>query len=137
MIISRSFHVAQMASWFQTTVMFQCIYVPHLLYPFLCQQTFKLLPHLHFTHLSEFPKNFLSFYLSISSTSLFVWQNSWGFIHLINELAVQVQCRIQEAWGWCTGMTRRDGMGREGGDKSGYEYTYNALYILTYCIEDR
>ena len=22
-------------------------------------------------------------------------------------------CRIQDAWGWCTGMTQRDGMGRE------------------------
>ena len=25
------------------------------------------------------------------------------------------QCRVQEAWGWCTGMTQRDGMGREVG----------------------
>ena len=25
----------------------------------------------------------------------------------------QVRCRIQEAWGWCTGMTQRDGMGKE------------------------
>ena len=32
-----------------------------------------------------------------------------------NELPVQVRCRIQEAWGWCTGMTQRDGMGREVG----------------------
>ena len=28
---------------------------------------------------------------------------------------VQVRCRIQDAWGWCTGMTQRDGMGREVG----------------------
>ena len=28
---------------------------------------------------------------------------------------VQVRCRIQEAWGWCTEMTQRDGMGREEG----------------------
>ena len=29
--------------------------------------------------------------------------------------------RIQDAWGWCTGMTQRDGMGREveGGFKMG------------------
>ena len=27
----------------------------------------------------------------------------------------EVQCRIHEAWGWCTGRTQRDGMGREGG----------------------
>ena len=25
----------------------------------------------------------------------------------------QVRCMIQDAWGWCTGMTQRDGMGRE------------------------
>ena len=26
---------------------------------------------------------------------------------------VQVRCMILEAWGWCTGMTQRDGTGRE------------------------
>ena len=35
--------------------------------------------------------------------------------HIRNESPVQVQCRIQEAWGWYTGMTQRDGMGREVG----------------------
>ena len=35
--------------------------------------------------------------------------------HIRNESPVQVQCRIQDAWGWCTGMTQRDGMGREVG----------------------
>ena len=30
-------------------------------------------------------------------------------------VTVQVQCRIQEAWGWCTEMTQRDGLGREVG----------------------
>ena len=35
------------------------------------------------------------------------------------------QCRIQDAWGWCTGMTQRDGTGREvgGGFKMGNTYT--------------
>ena len=33
--------------------------------------------------------------------------------HMGNELPVQVRCGMQEAWGWCTGMTQRDGMGRE------------------------
>ena len=28
---------------------------------------------------------------------------------------VQVQCTILDAWGWCTGTTQRDGMGREEG----------------------
>ena len=32
-----------------------------------------------------------------------------------NESPVQVQCMIQGAQGWCTGMTQRDGMGREVG----------------------
>ena len=32
---------------------------------------------------------------------------------------------IQDAWGWCTGMTQRDGMGREvgGGFKMGNKCT--------------
>ena len=35
--------------------------------------------------------------------------------HIRNKSPVQVRCRIQDAWGWCTGMTQRDGMGREEG----------------------
>ena len=31
------------------------------------------------------------------------------------ESPVQVQCRILDAWGWCTGTTQRDGTGREEG----------------------
>ena len=30
-------------------------------------------------------------------------------------MPVQVQCTILDAWGWCTGMTQRDGTGREEG----------------------
>ena len=39
---------------------------------------------------------------------------------------VQVQCMRQGARGWCTGMTQRDGMGREvGGVQDGeHMYTY-------------
>ena len=33
----------------------------------------------------------------------------------VAELPVQVRCRILDAWGWCTGTTQRDGMGREEG----------------------
>ena len=32
-----------------------------------------------------------------------------------NESPVQVRCMILDAWGWCTGTTQRDGMGREVG----------------------
>jgi len=34
---------------------------------------------------------------------------------LWNESPVQVRCTILDAWGWCTGTTQRDGMGREEG----------------------
>ena len=39
------------------------------------------------------------------------------FGHLMQRVdsPVQVQCTILDAWGWCTGMTQRDGMGREEG----------------------
>ena len=39
----------------------------------------------------------------------------------INALPVQVRCMILDAWGWCTGITQRDGMGRKvgGGFRSG------------------
>ena len=36
------------------------------------------------------------------------------YYHVRNELPVYVRYRIQDAWGWCTGMTQRDGIGREG-----------------------
>ena len=35
--------------------------------------------------------------------------------HVWNETPVQVRCTILDAWGWCTGMTQWDGMGREEG----------------------
>ena len=45
--------------------------------------------------------------------------------HIGNESPIQVRCWIQEAWGWCTGMTQRDGMGREerGGFRMGNTFT--------------
>ena len=46
-----------------------------------------------------------------------IWENGIEtcIISYINESPVQVQCKILDAWGWCTGMTQRDGMGREEG----------------------
>ena len=37
------------------------------------------------------------------------------YYHMWNRSPVQVQCMRQGAQGWCTGMTQRDGMGREVG----------------------
>ena len=46
------------------------------------------------------------------------WENGIEtcLISCKKELPVQVQCRIRDAWGWCTGMTQRDGTGRDVGD---------------------
>ena len=47
------------------------------------------------------------------------------YYHVRNELPVYVQYRIQDAWGWCTGMIQRDDMGWEmgGGFKIGNSRT--------------
>ena len=37
------------------------------------------------------------------------------YYHVRNESPLYVFCRIEDAWGWCTGMTQRDDMGREVG----------------------
>ena len=42
------------------------------------------------------------------------------YYHMWNRSPVQVRCMRQGAQGWCTGMTKRDGMGREGERGSGW-----------------
>ena len=37
------------------------------------------------------------------------------YYHIRNESPVQVRCIIQGAQGWCTGITQKDGIGREVG----------------------
>ena len=46
-----------------------------------------------------------------------IWENGMKHVkyHVGNELPVQVRCTMLDAWGWCTGTTQRDGMGREEG----------------------
>ena len=39
--------------------------------------------------------------------------------HIWKESPAQVRCMILDTWGWCTGTTQRDGMGREEGGASG------------------
>ena len=39
-----------------------------------------------------------------------------GGVSYKKESPVQVQCMIQDARGWCTGMTQKDGTGREVGE---------------------
>ena len=46
-----------------------------------------------------------------------IWENGIEtcIISYMKESPVQVRCTILDAWGWCTGMTQRDGMGRDEG----------------------
>ena len=46
-----------------------------------------------------------------------IWENSIETCLLshVKQIASQVQCTRQGAQGWCSGMTQRDGMGREVG----------------------
>ena len=32
---------------------------------------------------------------------------------IVKGFSIVNECMIQDAWGWCTGMTQRDGTGRE------------------------
>ena len=56
-----------------------------------------------------------------------IWENSTETCILSygNRSPVQVWCMRQGAQGWCTGMTLRDGVGREvgGGSEWGHMYT--------------
>ena len=46
-----------------------------------------------------------------------IWENGIEHVyyHIRNKSPVPIPCMIQDAWGWCTGITQRDGTGREGG----------------------
>ena len=46
-----------------------------------------------------------------------IWENGIETckISCMKRVPVQVRCTILDAWGWCTGTTQRDGMGREEG----------------------
>ena len=39
--------------------------------------------------------------------------------NIMYETSHQVRCTIVDAWGWCTGTTQREGMGREEGEGVG------------------
>ena len=43
------------------------------------------------------------------------WHWNMYINHIWNESPVQVRCMRQGARGWCTGMTQRDGMGKDAG----------------------
>ena len=53
------------------------------------------------------------------------------YYHVRNEWPVYVRCRIQDAWGWCTGMTQRDVMGREAGE--GFMFGNACTLVVDSC----
>ena len=46
-----------------------------------------------------------------------IWENGIEICkyHVGNVLPAQVRCTLLDAWGWCTGTTQWDGVGREEG----------------------
>ena len=54
--------------------------------------------------------------------------------HMWNESPVHVQCMIQDAWGWCTGMTQRDSMGREVGCRFSMGNTCTPVADSCWCM---
>ena len=88
-------------------------------------------------HLSAFARAFfpLSFFQfkdnEENSSSLYLIRHLFPVrYHMMwNESPVQVRCMIQDAWGWCTGMTQRDSMGREVQDGE-HVYTRGRLMLM-------
>ena len=59
------------------------------------------------------------------------WHSNKYNIIYKNELPAQVRCMILVAWGWCTGMTQRDGMWREVGVQDGeHVYTCGGFMLM-------
>ena len=60
-----------------------------------------------------------------------IWENGIEHVyyHIRNESPLQVQCMIQDAQGWCTGMTQRDGMGRDVGGVFRMENTCTPMAV--------
>ena len=53
------------------------------------------------------------------------------YYHMWNESPVQVWCMIQDAWGWCTGLTQRDGICREVG--GGFRMRNTCIHMVDSC----
>ena len=53
------------------------------------------------------------------------------YYHVRNESPVYVQCKIQDAWGWCTGMMQRDDTGWEVG--GGFMFGNSCTPVVDSC----
>ena len=64
-----------------------------------------------------------------------IWENDIETctISYMNELPVQVQCMILDAWGWCTETTQRHGTGREEGGGGGFRMGNTCIPVADSC----
>ena len=62
-----------------------------------------------------------------------IWKNGIEtcIISYMKQLPVQIRCMILVAWGWCTGMTWRDGMGREVGGE--FRMGNTCIHVVDSC----
>ena len=66
-----------------------------------------------------------------------IWENGIEtriLSHVRIKSPVYVQCRIQDAWGWCMGMTQRDVMGRELGGEFMFGNTCTPVVDSCQCM---
>ena len=62
-----------------------------------------------------------------------IWENGIETCIISYKKRITSPGSIQDAWGWCTGMTQRDGMGREvgGGVQDGeHVYTHGGFMLM-------
>ena len=54
-----------------------------------------------------------------------IWENGIEMCIISDKKLIASPGSMQDAWGWCTGMTQRNGMGRDvgGGFRIGYTCT--------------
>ena len=64
-----------------------------------------------------------------------IWENGIEtcILSCRNEAPVYVRYRIQDAWGWCTGMTQRDDLGREVGTGGGIRIGNSCTPVVDSC----
>ena len=60
-----------------------------------------------------------------------IWENGIEtcILPYVKQITSQVRCMKQGAQGWCTGLTLRDGMGRDVGEGSGWGTHVHSWWI--------
>ena len=104
----------------------------HIWYAFSCciilsQKKCAIYPHVWIVHssLPQFPYK----------SSVLSWIiSSWTLYFFFNLTSIKTVCRIQDAWGWCTGITQRDGTGREVGGEFRIENMCTPVADSCWCM---